>query len=132
MRPSLWSSLPPPSEGGGCDAEWGTAARSAAARLEIDVEAERLQLLDEHVEALGDTGLEVVLVADDRLVDLGAAGDIVRLHRQHLLQGIGGAIGLQRPDLHFAEALAAELRLAAQRLLGDERIGADRPRVDLV
>src|SRR6185312_656368 len=38
----------------------------------------------------------------------------------------------ERPHLHFAEALAAELRLAAQRLLGDEAVGADRPRVDLV
>src|SRR6185437_2499556 len=45
---------------------------------------------------------------------------------------IGGAVGFERPDFHFAEALAAELRLAAQRLLGDERVGADRAGVDLV
>ena len=38
------------------------------------------------------------------------------------------AVGFQRPDLHFAEALAAELRLAAQRLLGDERVRAGRTR----
>src|SRR5574340_309739 len=31
-----------------------------------------------------------------------------------------------------SEALAAELRLAAQRLLGDERVRADAPRVDLL
>src|SRR3546814_4280371 len=42
------------------------------------------------------------------------------------------AIGLKRPDLHFAEALAAELCLAAQRLLGDEAVRSDRPGVDLV
>src|SRR5262249_46926048 len=39
---------------------------------------------------------------------------------------------LERPDLHFAEALAAELRLAAERLLRDERVRPDRARVDLV
>ena len=29
-------------------------------------------------------------------------------------------VGLERPDFHFAEALAAELRLAAERLLRDK------------
>src|SRR5690606_4682458 len=33
---------------------------------------------------------------------------------------------------HFAETLATELRLSAQRLLGDERVGADRACVHLV
>ncbi len=54
------------------------------------------------------------------LVDLGAAGHVVRLHRQHFLQGVGGAVGFESPDLHFPEALTAELGLTAQRLLGDE------------
>src|SRR3546814_5769649 len=40
--------------------------------------------------------------------------------------------GLQGPDLHLAEALAAELCLAAQRLLGDQAVGADGAGVDLV
>ena len=88
--------------------------------LQLDVEAERAHFLDQHVEAFRDARLEGVVAADDRLVDLGAAGDVVRLHRQHLLQRVGGAVGFERPDLHLAEALAAELRLAAQRLLGDE------------
>jgi hypothetical protein len=57
---------------------------------------------------------------------------VVRLHRQHFLQRVGGAVGLERPHFHFAEALAAELRLAAQRLLGDQAVRADRARVDLV
>ena len=80
----------------------------------------------------GDAGLEIVVAADDRLVDLGAAGDVVRLDRQHLLQGVGRAVGFERPHLHLAEPLPAELRLAAQRLLGDEAVGPDRARVDLV
>src|SRR5215469_6510573 len=100
--------------------------------VQVDVEAERAHLLDEHVERLGNARLERVVAAHDRLVHLGAAGHVVRLDRQHLLQRVGGAIGLERPHLHFAEALAAELRLAAQRLLGDEAVRADRARVDLV
>src|SRR5205823_15120876 len=43
-----------------------------------------------------------------------------------------GAVGLERPDLHLAEALAAELRLAAERLLRNERVRTGRARVDLV
>src|SRR6266478_3540088 len=77
-------------------------------------------------------GLECVVATHDRLVHLGAAGDVVRLHGQHLLQRVGGAIGLERPHLHFAEALATELRLAAQRLLGNEAVRADRAGMDLV
>src|ERR1035437_9257320 len=42
------------------------------------------------------------------------------------------AVGLQGPDLHLAEPLAAELRLASQRLLGDEAVWACGTRVDLV
>src|SRR5205085_11949661 len=38
----------------------------------------------------------------------------------------------ERPHLHLAEALPAELGLAAQRLLGDERVWAGAARVDLV
>src|SRR5215213_4124675 len=101
-------------------------------RRQLDVEPERAHLLDEHVEALGDAGLEGVVAADDRLVDLGAPSDVVRLDREHLLQGVCRAVGLERPDLHLAEALTAELGLAAERLLGDEAVGTDRARVDLV
>ena len=54
------------------------------------------------------------------------------LHGQNLLQGVGGAVGLQRPDLHLAEALAAELGLAAQGLLRHQRVGADGAGVHLV
>src|SRR5262245_23792413 len=43
-----------------------------------------------------------------------------------------GSISLERPDLHLAEALTAELRFTAQRLLRDQRIGSDRTRMYLV
>src|SRR5580704_4973359 len=93
---------------------------SVVALLQLDVEAKRAKLLDQNVERLRDAGLEIVVAAHDRLVDLGSARHVVRLDRQHLLQGVGRAVSLERPHLHLAKAPAAELRLAAQRLLGDE------------
>ena len=45
---------------------------------------------------------------------------------------VSRAVGFHRPHFHFAEALAAVLRLAAQRLLGDERVRADGAGVNLV
>src|SRR5215472_6128300 len=79
---------------------------------DLDPEREPLQLLHEHPEALRDAGLERVVALDDRLVGLDAAHDVVRLDRQDLLEHVSGPVGLQRPDLHLAEALAAKLRLA--------------------
>src|SRR6266702_1975381 len=105
---------------------------SVAALLQFDVEAKRAQLLDEDVERFGNARLEIVVAADDRLVDLGAAGDVIRLDSQHLLQSVGRAIGFERPHLHLAETLPAELRLAAQWLLGDQTVRTDRTSVDLV
>src|SRR5262245_40463990 len=99
---------------------------------QLDVEAQRLKLLEEHVERLRQAGFEHVLALDDRLVHPGATEDVVGLDRQELLQRVRRTVGFHRPDFHLAEALTAELRLAAQRLLGDERVRADRPRVDLV
>ena len=99
---------------------------------DVDVERQRLHLLQQHLERLGDARLGDVLALDDRLVGLHAPDGVVGLDREHLLERVGGAVGLQRPHLHLAEALAAELRLAAQRLLGDERVRAGRAGVDLV
>src|SRR5215211_6934162 len=98
----------------------------------VHVERERLHLLEQHLERLRDRGLGDVLALDDRLVGLHAPDGVVGLDREHLLEGVRRAVGLERPHLHLAEALAAELRLAAQRLLGDERIGTGAARVDLV
>src|SRR6202165_2550567 len=99
---------------------------------QLDVQAERLQLADEDVERLGHARLDARLTLDDGLVNLRAAVDVVRLRREQLLQDVRCAIGFQRPNLHFAEALAAELRLAAERLLCNKRVRTDGARVDLV
>src|SRR5207302_3682726 len=58
--------------------------------------------------------------------------DVVRLRREQLLQRVSGSIRFEGPNFHFSEALAAELRFAAERLLSDERIRSDRARVNLV
>src|SRR2546421_2847829 len=99
---------------------------------DLDPERKPLQLLDQHAERLRDAGLERVVALDDRLVSLDAADDVVRLHGQDLLQDVRGAVSLERPHLHLAEPLAAELRLAAQRLLGDQAVWARGPGMDLV
>jgi hypothetical protein len=56
---------------------------------DLDVEAQGLHLLDEHLEALGDARLGDVLALDDGLVDLHAAEHVVGLDRQQLLQAVG-------------------------------------------
>ena len=79
-----------------------------------------MHFLDEDVEGFGGAGLEVVVAFDDGLVDAGTAQHVVGLDGEQFLQGVGSAVGFERPDFHFAEALATVLGLAAERLLGDE------------
>src|SRR5216683_1973568 len=106
--------------------------RGAVAREHLHVQAERLHLLDQHLERLRDAWLRDVLALDDRLIDLDPAEHVVGLDRQQLLQGVGGAIRLQRPYLHLAESLAAELRLSAEWLLGDHGVRPGGASMDLV
>ena len=98
----------------------------------LDVEAQRLHLLHEHLEALGDAGFGDVLALDDGLVDLHAAEHVVGLDGEQLLQAVRRAVGLEGPHLHLTEALATELRLTTERLLGDHRVRAGGAGVDLV
>src|SRR4249919_759211 len=100
--------------------------------LEFHVDGQAADFLHQDVEGFRHARDHLVFAVDDVLVHLVAALHVVGLHRQHFLQGVGRAVGFQRPDFHFAEALAAELRLAAQRLLGDERVRTGRTRVHLV
>src|SRR5271168_1644975 len=99
---------------------------------QLDIQTERLQLADQHVERLGHARLNTRFALDDGLVNLRAAIDVVRLRREQLLQDVRRTVRFQRPNFHFAEALSTELRLAAQRLLGDKRVGTDGARVNLV
>src|SRR5438445_8821937 len=99
---------------------------------DLDPERKAFKLLDQHAERLRDAGLKGVVALDDRFVRLHTSDDVVGLHGQDLLEDVRRAVGLERPDLHLTEPLSAELRLAAQRLLGDEAVRTGRPRVDLV
>src|SRR5688572_21687632 len=95
-------------------------------------QSKRLKLLHEHVERLRNPRLGQVLALHDRLVDAAASRDVVGLHRQDFLQRVRGAVCLERPHFHLSETLSAELRLAGERLLRDERVWPDRTCVDLV
>src|SRR5208337_1696940 len=98
---------------------------------QLHVQAERLELLDHNVERLGQSGLERVLALDDRFVHPRSSRHVVGFNREHFLQRVGGAVSLERPHFHLSQALAAELRLAAERLLRDQAVGSGRPRVNL-
>src|SRR5690625_4594464 len=105
---------------------------ASVGRQDFDVEAQGLHLLDEDLERFGDSRIGQVLTLDDGFVDLHTARDVIGLDRQKLLQGVGGAVGLEGPDFHLTEALSTELRLTTERLLGDHRVRSGRTRVDLV
>src|SRR5436305_7321187 len=89
---------------------------------ELNVETEALQLAHEHVERLRETRRLRHFALHDRLVDLASPFHVVALDGEQLLERVGGAVRLERPHLPLAEPLTAELRLAAQRLLGDQRV----------
>ena len=88
--------------------------------------------MNEDRERLGHSGLEDVRALDDGLVNTRTALHVVGLDRKKLLKRVGHAVRLESPHFHFAHTLTAELRLAAERLLGDERVGADGTGMDLV
>src|SRR5688572_20764026 len=100
--------------------------------LQLDVQAEPLDLVAEHVEGDRRARLEEVLALHHGLVDLGPSVHVVGLDGEELLEDVGRAVRLEGPDLHFAEPLSAEARLAAEGLLRDQRVRPRRARVDLV
>src|SRR5213593_4249090 len=53
-------------------------------RANLDVQAERLHLLDQDLEGLGDPRLGDVLALHDRLIDLDASEHVVGLDREEL------------------------------------------------
>jgi hypothetical protein len=91
-----------------------------------------LQLLDQHAEAGRDTWLLDGFTLDDGLVGLDAALNVVGLDGEHFLERMRRAVGFERPHFHLAEALSAELRLATERLLRDQAVGASRAGMNLV
>src|SRR5258706_1631775 len=99
---------------------------------DLRVQPEAAQLLDEDLEGFRNPRWLDLLPLDDGFIRLDPSEDVVRLDGEQLLEDVRGPVGLERPDLHLAEALATELGLATERLLGDQAVRAGRPRVDLV
>src|SRR5262249_28367992 len=99
---------------------------------QLHIQAERLQLTNQHIEGLGHARFNGRLALHDGFVYLGPAKHIVGLCREQFLQDVRRAVGLERPDFHFPEALAAELRFTSQRLLGDQRVRSNGASVNLV
>src|SRR6056297_846123 len=100
--------------------------------FELHVQGEPADLVGQHVKRGGGPGLQRVFSLDHRFVDLRATFDVVGLDRQQFLQDVSGPVGFERPDFHFAEALAAEAGLSAERLLGDQAVRPRRSGMDLV
>src|SRR5690606_7375205 len=98
----------------------------------LNVQAQRLHFLDEHLERFRNTWLWNVLALDDSFVDLHAAVDIIRLDGQDFLQRVSGTVCFQCPNFHFTEALATELGLTTQWLLRDHGVWTGGAGVDLV
>ena len=73
-----------------------------------------------------------VVAIDDVLVHLGTTPTSSDLTVSISCKRVGGAVGLERPDLHLTEALTTELRLTAQRLLRNEAVRSGGTRVHLV
>src|SRR5437762_10083904 len=86
---------------------------------ELHVQTERLELADQHVERFRQARGKRRVPLHDGFVDLRAPRDVIRLRSEELLEDVRRAVRLERPHFHFSEPLSAELRLAAQRLLGD-------------
>src|ERR1700685_2979482 len=99
---------------------------------ELYVQTESLKLFDENVEAFRKARFEVVLPLDDGLVHARASLHVVAFDGEKLLKRVRGSVRLHGPDLHFPETLSPESGFPTERLLGDERVGADRTRVNLV
>src|SRR4029078_8096151 len=100
----------------GRNGHWSFVLRHSdlyASLFQLNVQCQTTDLVAEHLKAGWCAGFERVLAFDHRFINLGAAFDVVALHGEQLLQDVRGAIGLQRPDFHFAEPLTAKPRLAA-------------------
>src|SRR5882724_6332561 len=83
----------------------GLIGRRLLALHQLDVEAERLQLADEHVERFGNARLDARFPLDDGLVDFRAAIDVVGLRGQEFLQILTAAEAFDPPNFLFAEPL---------------------------
>src|SRR5450830_816245 len=101
-------------------------------RQRLQVQSKPAKFLHENVERLWRTRFEEVVSFCETFVSHTSALKIVRFDRQHFLQYGRGTIRLQSPYFHFSKALATELCLTPDWLLGNEGVAAGRACVHLV
>ncbi len=99
---------------------------------EPDVQSKRLQLLYQNIEGLRQSGLKGIVAFHDLFVHSRTSSHVVGFDSEKFLERKGGAVGFHGPDFHFTQALSSELSFSAERLLGDKRVGANGPCMDLV
>ncbi len=100
--------------------------------IERDIDGKTLKFLKENTGGFWPVRMRNRLVLKDSFVGLVTADPIIGFDCKHFLQGIGGTIGFQGPDLHFTETLSAFLGFSRERLLGDKRIRTDGTGMDLI
>src|SRR5471032_1833885 len=100
--------------------------------FEIDIDTQRTDFLDQHVERLRHAGVDHVVAFDQVLVHFGTAIHVIGLDGQHLLQDIRCAVRFQCPHFHLTEALTTELGFTTQRLLRYQRVRTGRTCMHLV
>ena len=86
----------------------------------LDIKTKGLQFFDKNLKALGNAGLGNVFAVDNGFGRFLRAHDVIALDGQDLLKGVCRTVCFKCPDFHFTETLAAELCLAAERLLSDQ------------
>src|SRR5690606_22451909 len=100
--------------------------------LQVHIKRQTTKLIDEHVEGGRGMRMADLLASDDGVKSGRTTNDVVGFDGEHFSQGIGGAVSEKRPHFHLSEALTADLRLAAKRLLGNEGVWTNGTHVDLV
>jgi hypothetical protein len=93
--------------------------------VKLNTEAQTTKLMEQNVERLRNAGSRHRVALDDGLIGLGASHGIIGLDGEDFLQHVAGSEGLQCPYLHLTEALATELCLTTERLLGNEAVRAN-------
>ena len=88
----------------------------------LDVQAKSLHFLDKHLEGFRNARLRDVVALNNCFVDLDSAKHIVGLDREQFLQAVSGAVCLECPHFHLTKALATELGLTPEWLLGDHGV----------
>src|SRR5690348_7656404 len=94
--------------------------------IHSDLESKTSEFVHQYVERFRDIWSAHVLAFHDSFVCLRATDHVIGLDRKDLLEDVRRTECLDRPNLHFSEALSTKLCFTTQRLLRDERVRSDR------